>query len=264
MNKTESRKKLYGIVAVGLMSALVYIGNYMQIPLSDDMRVHLGNSMCLLAGLLFGGTTGGLASGIGGFLFDLFDPRYITSAPMTFINKFIMGWTAGMISRSGIKNEFARTLTAAIFGQLTYIILYPGKSFIEQLILGNPVQTAVTVMLEKAGTACINGVLAVVISVPLAMALRKALKASGFGYMTEGTREKKGYFNPLTAALTAFAVIVTIGFAIRLSVDGKIKAAQEEKEQSYIQQIDELNDKVEYLYDQLGIAYPQPEEVPEE
>lgn len=264
MNKTESRKKLYGIVAVGLMAALVYIGNYMQIPLSDDMRVHLGNSMCLLAGLLFGGTTGGLASGIGGFLFDLFDPRYITSAPMTFINKFIMGWTAGMISRSGIKNESARTIIAAIIGQLTYIILYPGKSFIEQLILGNPVQTAVTVMLEKAGTACINGVLAVVISVPLAMALRKALKASGFGYMTEGTREKKGYFNPLTTVLTAFAVIVTIGFAIRLSVDGKIKAAQEEKEQSYIQQIDELNDKVEYLYDQLGIAYPQPEEVPEE
>lgn len=257
MNKTGNRRRLYGIVAVGLMSALVYIGNYMQIPLNDDMRLHLGNSMCLLAGLLFGGMTGGLSSGIGGFLFDLFDPRYITSAPMTFINKFVMGWTAGKISRSGIKSEFARTLTAAIFGQLTYIILYPGKSFIEQLILGNPVKTAVSVMLEKAGTACINGVMAVIIAVPLAIALRKALKASGFAYMIEGKPESKGYFNPLTVALTVFALVVTIGSAIRLSVDGKLKEAQEEKEQAYIQQIDDLNDKVEYLYDQFGIVYPE-------
>ncbi len=258
-NSNEKRKRLYRIVAVGLMSALVYIGNYMQIPLNDDMRVHLGNSMCLLAGLLFGGMTGGLSSGIGGFLYDLFDPRYITSAPMTFINKFVMGWTAGKISRSGIKSEFARTLTAAIIGQLTYIILYPGKSFIEQLILGNPVETAFTVMIEKAGTACINGILAVIIAVPLAIALRKALKASGFAYMIEGKPESKGYFNPLTTALTVFAIVVTVGFAIRLSVDSKIKAAQEEKEQAYIQQIDDLNDKVEFLYGQLGINYPQPE-----
>ena len=41
-----------------------------------------------LSGLLFGGISGGLASGIGGALYDLTNPLYITSAPVTFISKF--------------------------------------------------------------------------------------------------------------------------------------------------------------------------------
>ena len=67
----KKRQNLYRIVAVGLMAALVYIGNFMEIRLNNDARVHLGNSMCLLAGLLFGGINGGLSSGIGGVLYDI-------------------------------------------------------------------------------------------------------------------------------------------------------------------------------------------------
>ncbi len=262
-NANENRKRLYRIIVVGLMAALVYIGNYMEIKFQNDTRIHLGNSMCLLAGLLFGSLTGGLASGIGGGLYDLFSPIYITSAPMTFINKFAMGWTAGKINRSGIKNEYTRTLIAAVCGQLAYIALYLGKSFIEQLILGNPFETAASVMATKAATSCINGVLAVIIAVPLSIALKKALKASGFSYMTEGKPVSKGYFNPLTTVLTVFALAVTAGFAIRLSADSKIKAAQEEKEQSYVQQIDDLNSRIDFLYEQLGMTYPEPQETEE-
>ena len=176
----KKRQNLYRIVAVGLMAALVYIGNFMQIKFANDARVHLGNSMCLLAGLLFGGLNGGLASGIGGALYDLFDPVYITSAPFTFLSKFSMGFVAGKINRTGMKNEFIRALIAAICGQVTYIVLYLGKNFIEQLILGNPMETAMGVMGTKAVTSCINGGLAVVISIPLYFAIRKALLATGF------------------------------------------------------------------------------------
>ncbi len=263
-NASESRKRLYRIIVVGLMAALVYIGNYMEIKFQNDTRIHLGNSMCLLAGLLFGSITGGLASGIGGGLYDLFSPIYITSAPYTFFSKFAMGWTVGKISRSGIKSEFSRTLVAAIVGQIVYIVLYLGKAFITQLILGNPFETAATVMIEKAATSCINGIIAVVIAVPLSIALRKALKASGFAYMTEGKPESKGYFNPLTTVLTVFAIAVTAGFAIRLSADGNIKKAQEAKDQAYEQQIDELNGKIEFLYEQLEMTYPEPAETAEE
>lgn len=176
----KKRQNLYRIVAVGLMAALVYIGNFMQIKFANDARVHLGNSMCLLAGLLFGGLNGGLASGIGGALYDLFDPVYITSAPFTFLSKFSMGFVAGKLNRTGMKNEFVRALIAAICGQVIYIILYLGKNFIEQLILGNPMETAMGVMGTKAVTSCINGGLAVVISIPLYFAIRKALLATGF------------------------------------------------------------------------------------
>lgn len=253
----EKRRGLYGLVAVGLMSALVYVGNYMSIPLSNNTRIHLGNSMCLLAGLLFGGVSGGLSSGIGGALYDLFSPIYFTSAPYTFFSKFSMGWVAGKLNRSGIKNEFARTLMAAIFGQITYIVLYLGKAFIEQIILGNPAQTAAAVMMTKASASFINGGLAVVISVPLYFALRTALKASGFAYLMEGKSESKGYFNPLTTILTVFAIVVTAGFAILLSADSKIKSAQLAKEEAYQLQIDELNYKLEYLYQHMEVEIPE-------
>lgn len=196
MSKTsstnEKRRSLYGIVAVGLMSALVYVGNFMSIPLNYETRIHLGNSMCLLAGLLFGGVSGGLSSGIGGALYDLFNPLHTLSAPYTFFSKFAMGWTAGKLNRSGIKSELARAFTAAICGQIVYIILYLVKAFAEQLILGNPVETAASVMITKASASLINGGLAVVISVPLYFALKKALKALGFAYMMEGKPESRG------------------------------------------------------------------------
>ena len=261
MSKTystnEKRRSLYRLVAVGLMSALVYVGNFMSIPLSNETRVHLGNSMCLLAGLLFGGVSGGLASGIGGALYDLFNPLYTLSAPYTFFSKFSMGWVAGKLNRSGIKNEPHRAVVAAISGQIVYIILYLGKAFIEQLILGNPLETAATVIITKAGASIANGAAAFIISVPLYFALKKALKASGFAYMTEGKTESRGYFNPLTTALMVFAIAVTAGFAIRLSADSKIKSAQEAKEAVYQQQIDELNYKLEYLCSQMEVEIPE-------
>ena len=253
---SQQRSKIYRMVAVGLMAALVYAGNYMSIPLANETRIHIGNSMCLLAGLLFGGVNGGLSSGIGGALYDLFNPLYTLSAPYTFFSKFAMGWTAGKLNRSGIKNELAKAVTAAITGQLVYIVLYLGKSLVTQLILGNPFQTAAAVMLEKAAASFTNGAIAVVVSVPLYLALKKALHASGFGSMIESKSESKGYFNPLTTVLTVFAIVVTAGFAIRLSADSKIKDSQAKREAAYQQQIDELTEKLDYLYETMGVEPP--------
>ena len=81
---SSGRRKLYSIIIVGLMAALVYVGNYLQIKIPNGAlvtRIHLGNSMCLLAGLLFGRLKGGLASGTGAGLYVLFGPVYIVSAP---------------------------------------------------------------------------------------------------------------------------------------------------------------------------------------
>ena len=127
-----------------------------------------------LSGLLFGGISGGLASGIGGALYDLTNPLYITSAPVTFISKFAMGWTAGQLNRSKIKNPFVRALISALVGQIVYIVLYLGKSLVTQLIIGSTFKAAATIMLAKAVTSLINGGIAVVVSVPLYFAIKKA------------------------------------------------------------------------------------------
>ena len=185
--KNKTNDVIMRIVTVGLMSALVFIGNYFQIKIPNGglvTRIHLGNSMCLLAGLLFGGVQGGLSSGIGAGLYDLLDPVYITSAPYTFFSKFAMGFTAGILRRKG--NEKVAVVGAAAAGQIVYIILYLAKTYVSQILLGEPSSVALAKVGVNAITSSINGLLAVVIAVPLYFALEKALHKTGFAPLISG------------------------------------------------------------------------------
>ncbi len=188
----QKRRNLYRIITVGLMAALVYVGNYLQIKIPNGVlvtRIHLGNSMCLLAGLLFGGISGGLSSGIGAALYDLLDPVYITSAPFTFINKFAMGFTAGILNRSKAGSEFVRALLAASAGQLVYIALYLLKTYFKIILVMEGTQEAAwTAVGTNAVTSLINGVLAVAISVPLYFALKKALGHTEIAPLIQGEK----------------------------------------------------------------------------
>lgn len=189
----EKRKIIYKIVTTGLMAALVFAGNFISIPLPYEARIHVGNSMCLLAALLFGGLTGGLSSGIGGYLYDMINPIYITSAPFTFINKFAMGFTTGLLNRRGIKikNELAKAYVAAIAGQIAYIILYLGKTFAKEIIKGNAFGTAMVIVGEKALSSTVNAVIAVLVSVPLYFAIKAALEKTPIGkYMIIGNNKQ--------------------------------------------------------------------------
>lgn len=261
MEKTvqEKRKSLYRIIAVGLMAALVYSGNYLQIKIPNGVlvtRIHFGNSMCLLAGLLFGPLTGGLASGIGAALYDLFDPVYIVSAPYTFISKFAMGFVAGLLNRHAMFKEKKRvnTIVSAVIGQLVYIFLYLLKSYLTILILGGTTEAAWAAVGTNALTSSVNAVIAVVVSVPLYYMLKTALKSTMIGKLiTERKPSKaKEWFNPLTIVLTIFAIVVTILYTVDLAATRKIQAAQDEKEQAIQAQID-------FLYETLGIEYVEPE-----
>lgn len=263
-----SRKTLYRIIIVGLMAALVYAGNYLQIKIPNGVlvtRIHLGNSMCLLAGLLFGALNGGLASGIGAGLYDLFDPVYIVSAPYTFISKFAMGMTAGLIRTN---NEKKRVITAAVVGQLVYIVLYLLKTYVTMIILGNTSQAAWAAVGTNAITSTVNAVLAVVIAVPLYFLLRTALKRTGiFEFIKANDRTEKRenkYFNPVTVCLVIFSVAATLLYTINLAATNKVKAAEEKKEAAYQEQIDKLNSDIDDLYAQLGLERPQPAEEAEE
>lgn len=257
---SSGRRKLYSIIIVGLMAALVYVGNYLQIKIPNGAlvtRIHLGNSMCLLAGLLFGRLKGGLASGIGAGLYDLFDPVYIVSAPYTFFSKFAMGFTAGHIRKHGPANEKKAVIVGAIVGQLVYIVLYLLKTFISQILLGEPVSVALKLTGVNAITSTINGVLACVIAIPLYFALSKALAHTGIAEFITEKEEKKGWFNPLTAGLTIFAIVVTTLYTIDLANTNKVEKKQAEKESAYAAQIDDLQYQIDYLTSELGIEIPE-------
>ncbi|MDU2558724.1 MULTISPECIES: ECF transporter S component [Anaerococcus] len=179
MNKNLTTKKL---VYVALFTALVYIfSRFFQIPVVTPFgqtRFHLGNVFCLLAGILMGPGFGGLAAGLGSALFDLFDPVYFTSAPITFVTKFALAFVAGAIYRK--RNELVdkkRLVIAAILGQLTYVFLYLLKTYItNKFVMGFTNEAVMAELIPKAGVSLFNALISIIIAFILAMPLLKSVK----------------------------------------------------------------------------------------
>lgn len=170
------------LAMVGVMAAIVFVGNKLQLPKIPTplgpTRIHLGNVMCILGGLLFGAVPGGLAAGIGGAIYDLTDPFFAKEFWITFILKFGMAFVAGLVA-SGKKTKL-KVVIAAVIGSLSYVVLYLGKTFIvEYLVMGNPWQTVVGVLITKGTTSLINALLAMVVSVILYYMIEPALKSAG-------------------------------------------------------------------------------------
>lgn len=165
---------------IGIMAALVYVTSaYLQIPIPTAIgstRLHMGNVMCLLSGLLLGPVQGGLAAGIGSMFFDLTNPAYIASAPFTLLFKFLMAFLCGYISIAG-KEKLWAMIVGAIVGAVSYVCLYLGKSFIEDFfVLGLPLEGVMLSIGTKAITSTANGIIAAVVSVPLCLSLKPMLR----------------------------------------------------------------------------------------
>ena len=198
---TKNNKVLTTIVGIAFMSALVFVGSMISIPIPtvlDVSRIHLGNIFCLLAGFMLGGAKGGFAAGLGSMLYDFTNPKYIASSPITFINKFMMGFVCGCIAGGVIRSyassegraKLARLIIAAAAGALTYVALYVGKGLIEDIFfLRAEVETALLSAKVKTVTSLVNAVIAVVASVPLAVALKSGLRRAGLTRWLGGKAE---------------------------------------------------------------------------
>lgn len=166
------------IAIVALMIGLVYVGSlisfYIPVGIGTPTRLHLGNGFCLLAGLILGPIWGGFAAGVGSVFLDLTNPAYIAGAPITFIFKFLMGAVCGAIAmdKSGHGLNKRKNLIGGILGQLTYIVLYIGKTFLSlNLLLGVPKEGAWATLATKLGSSVINAVFAVLISMALMLVI---------------------------------------------------------------------------------------------
>lgn len=165
---------------ISVMTASVYVASaFLQIPIPTPIgstRLHMGNVICLLSGMLLGAWQGGLAAGIGSMLFDLTSPAYIASAPFTFLFKFLMAWLCGKIT-AGRGSRKRRFLLGAVSGTLLYIILYLSKSFITyRFALCLPLQAVLLTLSQKAVVSGTNAVVAVCVAVPLGLALSPAIR----------------------------------------------------------------------------------------
>ena len=182
MRQNQKTVSIHLMCAVGLMAALVFASSHISINIPTILgisRIHFGNAFCLLSGLLLGGVPGGLAAGIGSCFFDLTNPLYISSAPFTFVFKFALAYVAGCISHgNGHKAESKpRNLLACIGGSLTYVVLYVGKNFLEDVFfLKNETETALIDAAQKCGTSLANAVIAIILASVLWPIIRSAIR----------------------------------------------------------------------------------------
>ena len=185
--------RIYKITVTGLMAALCYVAfTFLKIPIpvpgGDTTALHIGNAFCVLAALLLGGVYGGLAGSIGMTIADLLDPVYITSAPKTFILKFLIGLIAGFIAHkvAHITEDhtkgyiFKWSLISSICALGFNVIADPVFGyFYKNFILGVPSPAAKIMSTWAAGATAVNAVVGTIVVVIVYNALRPALKKAG-------------------------------------------------------------------------------------
>lgn len=190
MSKSTSLRKL---CMAALFAALCYIGfTYCKIDIpvgAEKTAFHLGNVFCVLAALLLGGLWGGLAGAIGMTVADL-TTAYVTSAPKTFVLKLCIGLITGLvahkvfrISREGERKVSlpAATVISCACGMAFNVVADPVVGyFYKTYILGVPQEAAAIWVKIGALTTAVNAVVAVIAATVFYLALRPALKRSGF------------------------------------------------------------------------------------
>lgn len=170
------------ITLTALFAALVFIFSaFFQIPILTPLgqtRFHLGNVFCIMAGILLSPGYGGLAAGLGSVLFDLSNPIYFSSAPFTFINKFLMGFVAGIVYRKLFTNKkHIRSFVAGALGQLCYIILYLSNSYIKnRFFMKLSMAATMAEIAEKATVSLFNGLISVIIATILVATFKNRIK----------------------------------------------------------------------------------------
>lgn len=180
--QTQFHRTLMRMVLIALLSALTFALSRISISLGALARLHLGNVMCLLSGLLFGPMIGGLSAGIGSMLYDFTDPRFISEFWITFIMKFVMSFVAGALYRYALRAvpSKPRMAISALIGSLTYSVLYLSKTAIMQHFLQNVAWVNMPATLAlPALSSLINGPISVVASVALCAVLQPALRRAG-------------------------------------------------------------------------------------
>ena len=184
------KSNLHSTVAVGFMAALVFVSNYIQFVIPTPIgttRIHIANGICLLAALLLGGLRGGIAAGLGSFLFDLTIPDYAATSWVTLIMKFLLVFICGLVvygrkKYSDDSKVFVwRRILGTVAGSLFYILLFILRQYIEQYLIFKVSFETVTAItfVTKLPVSLVNAAIAVILSILLHSAIRPALKKSG-------------------------------------------------------------------------------------
>lgn len=173
------------IVLAALMAALTIVGSAIRITMPIDIAgttsFHLGNIMCALSGILLGPWLGGLAAGLGSFLYDMTNPLYMSEAWITFLTKGIYGLFPGLTMLLWKKNwGVVKAGIAASAGAVAYAAAYLAKTYWWSGIFkhGLAPEAALVTVVSKIPATVFNAAVAIIFAPILAVSIRKALEKS--------------------------------------------------------------------------------------
>ncbi len=192
MNQQKNQKvDVRKLAQAAIFAALAYIGFQVfriDIPIAGGKTAfHLGNTFVVLAALMLGGVWGGLAGGVGLTIADL-TAGYATSAPKTFLMKFLIGLIVGIVAHkvchiskeTDKKKLTVSTFAASAAGMIFNTIFDPIIGYFYKVYLLGIEQNAAQIIQKiAAGTTAFNALLTVIVAGVLYLVLRPVLKKSG-------------------------------------------------------------------------------------
>ena len=179
------KKLTYTVMFIAVNYVVFTYGKInIAITAGHSTAIHVANAVVVLSSWLLGPLYGGIAGAVGLSIADLLDPRYITSAPKTFIMKFMIAIIAGFVAKklkleekTERKDIIRVTAASAIAAMGFNIIVDPIFGyFYKRLILRIPAEAASILLTWSAGVTTLNGVVCVFVSILLYQALYKPFK----------------------------------------------------------------------------------------
>ena len=170
------------IVLTALMAALTVVGSAIRVTIPIDIggntSFHLGNILCALSGILLGPWLGGLAAGLGSFLYDMTNPMYVSEAWLTFLMKGAYGLLPGLTMLLWKHNwGILKAAIATSTGAAAYAAMYLLKTYCKGVwVQFMTHEAAMIAVIGKIPATVFNAAVAVIFAPVLAVAIRKALE----------------------------------------------------------------------------------------
>lgn len=176
------------LTLAGLFAALAFCCfSYLRIEIPMGMgmtgKIYIGHAFILLSAVLLGAKYGALSGAVGLTLADVL-AGYTTSAPPTFVAKFILGWTVAFIAHrvfklaaaaSEKKEETRIVAIACIGGCLVNVLTEPVLRYgFKYFVLGYAQQVAFVSAVNCAVSMAISAIPSVFAAVLLYKVLQRS------------------------------------------------------------------------------------------
>ena len=164
------------LTLAGMFAALAFACfSYLRIEIPMGLgltgKIYVGHAFILLSALVLGAKYGALSGAVGLTLADLL-AGYTTSAPPTFLAKFLLGWSTAWATQHRLR----AAAIACIVGSIVNVITEPLIRYSFKVsILGLPQQVAYVSAVNCAVSMAVSNVVSVVLAVVLYRVMEKSI-----------------------------------------------------------------------------------------